>query len=323
MTVMVLGATGFIGPPLVRALLAAGRDVVAVSRRPAPSQAGVASLAMDRSDATAIARAAHRHGVEAVIDLLAMSLPATAPLIDALAGRVGRYVLASSGDVYRQYGALHRLEPAPPGSAPLDEQAPLRTRLYPYRTEPRRSADDPDAWMDGYDKIPIEQAALERVGLNAVVARLPMVYGPGDRQRRFAWAIGPMRAKAAFIAIDRAWGAWRSSYGFVDDVADGLALIATHPKAQGVYNVGAGDAPDHIGWAARFADALDWTGEVRTLDRTEVPEPMRSRLEALDLSRPFVTDPARIRRDLGYRELTAPAEALLRTIRDEAARRTR
>ena len=323
MTVMVLGATGFIGPPLVRALLAAGRDVVAVSRRPAPSQAGVASLAMDRSDATAIARAAHRHGVEAVIDLLAMSLPATAPLIDALAGRVGRYVLASSGDVYRQYGALHRLEPAPPGSAPLDEQAPLRTRLYPYRTEPRRSADDPDAWMDGYDKIPIEQAALERVGLNAVVARLPMVYGPGDRQRRFAWAIGPMRAKAAFIAIDRAWGAWRSSYGFVDDVAGGLALIASHPNAQGVYNVGARDAPDHTGWAARFADALNWTGEVRVLDRVAVPEPTRSRLEALDLSRPFVTDTARICEQLGYREPTSPANALLRTIEDEAGRRTR
>lgn len=316
MKVMVLGATGFIGPPLVRALLAAGREVVAVSRHPPPSQAGVVSLALDRHDPAAIAAAAQSHNVEAVIDLLAMTLTDTAPLIDALAGRVGRYVLASSGDVYRQYGALHRMEPPSPDSARLDENAPLRTRLYPYRTEPRRSADDPAAWMDGYDKIPIERAALERAGLNAVVARLPMVYGPGDRQRRFAWAIGPMRAKAAFIAIDRAWGAWRSGYGFVDDVADGLALTATHPAAQGVYNVGAEDAPDHRGWAARFAGALDWTGEVRTLERGAVPEPTRSRLDALDLSRPFVTDTARIRSHLGYREPTPPAEALARTIED-------
>ena len=66
MTVMVLGATGFIGPPLVRALLAAGREVAAVSRHPAPRQAGVASLALDRRDPAAIAGAAQHHNVEGV-----------------------------------------------------------------------------------------------------------------------------------------------------------------------------------------------------------------------------------------------------------------
>jgi nucleoside-diphosphate-sugar epimerase len=320
MNVMVLGATGFIGPPLVRRLLSQGHAVVAVSRIPGPGEAGATPLALDRSDARAVARAVEAHGTEAVIDLWAMTLAGTAPLLDALAGRVGRYVLASSGDIYRQYGAIQRLEPEPEPRAALAEDAPLRTRLYPYRAEPRRKADDPAAWMDDYDKIPVERAATERAGLPAVIVRLPMIYGPGDRHGRFAWAVGPMRAKAPAIELDRDWAAWRTSYGFVDDVAAGLALAATHPAAGGVYNLGPESAPDHLAWADRFAAALDWLGEVRTVARTAVAEPLRSQLSALDLTLPLATDTSRIRAELGYREVTDPQAALQRTIEDEHRR---
>jgi nucleoside-diphosphate-sugar epimerase len=312
--VMVLGATGFIGPPLVRRLLSRGHAVVAVSRNPDPGEAGATPLALDRSDPAAVARAAEAHRTEAVIDLLAMTLAATAPLLEALAGRVGRYVLASSGDVYRQYGAIHRLEPEPQPSALLAEDAPLRTRLHPYRSEPRRPADDPAAWMDDYDKIPIERAAAGHPGLPAVIVRLPMIYGPGDRYGRFSWAIGPMLAGAPTIEVDREWAAWRSSYGFVDDVAAGLALAATHEAAAGVYNLGPKAAGDHLAWADRFAAALGWAGELRAVARDAVAEPLRARLSALDLTLPLATDTARIRGELGYREVTDPEAALDRTI---------
>jgi nucleoside-diphosphate-sugar epimerase len=251
-----------------------------------------------------------------------MTLAATQPLMDALAGRVGRYVLASSGDVYRQYGAIHRLEPAPEPRPGIDEDAPLRTVAHPYRAQPRRAADDPAAWMDDYDKIPIERAAAERPGLASVIVRLPMVYGPGDRQRRFAWAIRPMLAKAPVLEVDRAWAAWRTTYGYVDDVAAGLALAASHPAASGVYNLGDEDAVDHAAWAGRFAAALRWAGEFRSVARESVAEPRRTQLGGLDLSLPFVTDTGRIRRELGYGEVTAPADALQRTIEHEARHAT-
>ncbi len=320
MKVMVLGATGFIGRPLVRALAAHGHEVLAVSRHPDAAREAVTSVALDRSDPPAIAAAAE--GADAVIDLLAMTLPATRPLIEALARRVGRYVLASSADVYRQYGALHRREACEPSASPLDETAPLRRQPYPYRTTPRRPADTADAWMDDYDKIPIERALLEAPGLSGVVARLPMVYGPGDRQRRFAWAIRPMLAEAPAIEMDARWAAWRTTYGYVDDVAAGLALAATHPAANGVYNLGEIDAPDHARWAGRFGEALGWRGALRLIDRRQVPESTRPLLDALDLDIPLVTDSRRIRAELGYREPTGLAEALNRTIEDEA-RRTR
>jgi len=315
MKVMVLGATGFIGPPLVRALAAQGHQVVAVCRSPSREPG---ALALDRADAQAVAAAAD--GAEAVVDLLAMTLASTQPLIARLAGRVGRYVLASSADVYRQYGALHRREPVDASNVPPDESAPLRRELYPYRTDPRRPAGAPDAWMDDYDKIPIERALGEQLDLRGVVVRLPMVYGPGDRQRRFAWTIRPMLAKAAAIEVDAQWAAWRTSYGYVDDVAAGLALAATHPAANGVYNLGPIEAPDHAQWVDRFAAALDWRGELRRIARDAVPEPTRAALAALDLSVPMVTDSHRIRVDLGYREAAGSAEALDRTIADEARR---
>jgi nucleoside-diphosphate-sugar epimerase len=321
MKVMVLGATGFTGPPLVRWLVGEGHEVVAVSRKPGDAEVGpgVTALALDRGDPGAIARAIESHRVEVVIDLLAMTLAAALPLIEALAGRIGRYVMASSGDVYRQYGALHRLESVDRPSQLLDEGAPVRTRLHPYRTTPPRPADDPQAWMDDYDKIPIERALAGR--LPAVVVRLPMIYGPGDRQRRFAWAIKPMLAKAPAIEVDAQWAAWRTSYGYVDDVAAGLGLAATHPAAVGrTYNVGPLEAEDHAHWARRFAALLGWAGELRPIPREQVAEPARGHLDGLDLAYPLVTNTQRIRAELGYREVADPTDALHRTVEDEASR---
>jgi nucleoside-diphosphate-sugar epimerase len=308
MRVMVLGATGFIGPALMRRIGELGHEPVGVSRR-GPH------LTADRGEPETVARLARDHRIDAVVDLLAMTLEATAPLLDRLDGVVGRYVLASSGDVYRQYGALQRKEPGGEPLASLAENAPLRTTRFPYRAEPPRPADDPQAWMDAYDKIPIEQAAMARPGLSAVVVRLPMVFGPGDRQRRFDWAIASMRAERPSLDLDAAWAGWRASYGYVEDVAHGLALAAVHPAAAGrTYNLGPLDAPDHAAWARRIADALGWRGELRLIPRSAASPGRAAALDALDLAYPMATDTRLIRRDLGYSEVVAAADALRRTI---------
>ena len=44
-----------------------------------------------------------------------------------------RYVVLSSGDVYRNYDGLQRRYDGPPDPTPLSEDAPLREQLYPYR----------------------------------------------------------------------------------------------------------------------------------------------------------------------------------------------
>jgi len=107
----------------------------------------------------------------------------------------------------------------------------------------------------------------------------------------------------------------------VDDVAQGLALAAVHPAAAGrTYNVAPAAASSQATWARRIARRLRWTGEIRAVARDGLDEAGRRALDALDLRYPLVLDSRRIRAELGYAEVTGPAEALRRTIEDELSR---
>lgn len=307
-----IGAAGFIGPHVVAALERRGVEVVAAGR----SGSGPHGEALDRDDPAAVVRLVRARRIEVVIDMLALTTVGTAPLIDALEGRVGRYVLASSADVYRNYEGLHRRAHPEPITTPVDETSALRRSRHPYRRRPRRAKDAPDAWLDDYDKIPIETAARERFGAGATILRLPMIFGPKDRQRRFRWILGPMLAGGARLRVDPAWAGWRTTYGYVDDVGDALATAAIHPEAGGrTFNVGEAEPPDHRAWIQRFAAALGWKGEVE-----ESPAPADSPIAGLDLRYPLILDSHAFRRTLDWREPTPPAQALLRTAEDERAR---
>ncbi len=312
MTVLVLGAAGFIGPHVVAALAAPGHEVIGASR----SGRGPHGVAIDRRDPAAVRSLVRERGVTAVIDLLAYTEADTAPLLGALDGEVGRWVMASSCDVYRNYEGLHRKSAPDPITAPLDEASPLRATRHPYRAEPRRPAGAADAWMDDYDKIPLEAALVARPGLGGVVLRLPMVFGPGDRQRRFRWIVRPMLAGEPRLTADPAWLRWRTTYGYVEDVAQGLATAATHPAAAGrIFNIGRGDVGDHRDWIDRFAAALDWQGQV-----AEARAGPDSPLAALDLSYPLIIDTRAFREACGWREPTDFEDVLLRTADDERRR---
>jgi hypothetical protein len=103
-------------------------------------------------------------GADTVIDLIAYTQADTLPLLDALSGQVARYVMVSSVDVYRNYEGLHRKGRPSPIWDRLTEDAELRASRFPYRLAKPRPASDPQAWMDGYDKIPLEAAARAPVG---------------------------------------------------------------------------------------------------------------------------------------------------------------
>lgn len=314
MKVLVLGGTGFIGRPLTKRL-AAEHEVVVLHRGGRDLPDGVAGVIADRADPSAVRVAIRKTRASIVIDLLAMTQADTLPLFEALAGEIERYVLISSADVYRNYSGLHRKASPDPTPAPLAEDSPLREIPFPYRLAEPRAVGDPLKGPDDYDKIPLEQAIAHQAGFDWTVLRLPMVYGPGDRQRRFAWLIRPMGAKAMRIVAPAAWLDWRSSYGFVEDVAGAIALAATHPAARDrTFNVGPASMASHREWAARFAAALGWTGEIVEGD---TPGPTGAALAALDLRYPLATDTSRIRAELGYEEAVAPGEALRLTIVEE------
>jgi nucleoside-diphosphate-sugar epimerase len=308
MRALILGGGGFIGARVAPALARLGHEGLIATRT-----GGGDRVAVNRNDPQVIAQVMRDNRCDTLIDMIAMEAPSTIALRDALAGSIARYVLISSADVYRNYGGLHRLEACTPILAPMTEDAPRRTRLYPYRTDPPRAPDAADARMDFYDKIPIEDALA---GPGATIVRLPMVYGPGDRNSRFGWITAPMRRGAERIAAPAAWLDWRSTYGHADDIAHAIALCATHPTADGrIYHCGEMPIP-HRAWVTRFAAQTGWTGEIVL----EEDGPFASRLAALNPSFPLALDTSRIRRELGYAEILAPAEALQSVIDADAAR---
>lgn len=71
MKVLLTGATGYLGRPLVRSLLAAGHDVRALSRREQPGQAGVEWVRGDLKTGEGIAESVA--GVEAVVHAATLS----------------------------------------------------------------------------------------------------------------------------------------------------------------------------------------------------------------------------------------------------------
>lgn len=315
MRLMIVGANGFIGRAVARAATARGTEVFAVSRSPPSGRPdGFTHLTGDRRRAARIRELSVDLGLDAIVDVIAMTLVDTLPLLRALEGVDARYVLVSSSDVYRNYGLLHRQERGMPVTTQIAEDGALRKSRYPYRTNPPRASDDPRRWLEDYDKIPIERAVRAQAP-RWTILRLPMVYGPGDAQHRFRWAIEHMATSDLPLVIPRAFAFWVSTYGYVDDVADAIALASMHPSAQNrVYNVGEPDCVHHLDWARRFATALGWAG------RIEIGADANDRLEPLDLSVPLRLSSRRIRDELGYQESVEPEDRLARTVADERIR---
>lgn len=294
--VLIVGGNGFIGPRVAHALGRLGHEALTVARQGGDRVA-------DRNDPGSIARLVRDECCNVLIDLIAYDLTSTKALHDAVTGLIGRYVLVSSADVYRNYGGLHRRESAPPTLELLHEDAPKRASRLPYRQDAPRHLSAPDAWMDTYDKIPIEDVF---VGAGATIVRLPMVFGPGDRHRRFGWITAPMQAGANTIRAPTRWLDWVTTYGHVDDVAHALALSATSPAAAGkTYNCG--EAPvAHAAWIARFAALTSWSGEIVADEES----PLAQAISQMDLSFPLGLCTHRIREDLGFSEQIPPDEAL-------------
>jgi len=159
--VLIVGGTKFIGPHVVRQLVARGADVTVYHR-------GEHEPELPRA-------VCHLHGPAAAIPVLSFPEEASAPApdvvihmiamgerdaraaVETFRGRTHRLVAISSGDVYQAYGRLTGAESGPPAAGLLTENSPLRTAWYPYR----HAARSPDDWVQhDYEKILMERVVL-------------------------------------------------------------------------------------------------------------------------------------------------------------------
>lgn len=305
MRVLVLGGTKFIGPHVVRRLVARGHDVPIFHRGETETDLppSVRHVHGDFSKFADHVEELRALSPEVVLDMVPFR-EEDAQRLKSFKGVARRVVAISSGDVYRAFGRIWRTEQGPPDPIPLKEDSPLREKLS-------------HAGLD-YNKTAVERAIMGDPDLSATILRLPATHGPNDAQHRLFKYLKRMDDERPFILLDEALANWQWSRGYVEDVAHAIALAVTNEQAAGrVYNVADTTAFTEAEWVRQIARVHGWKGEVIALPSKQLPPALRS--DAFDLSQQYVVDTSRIRRELGYAEEVSFDEALRRTIEWERA----
>jgi nucleoside-diphosphate-sugar epimerase len=189
MRVLLIGGNGFIGSPLTKQLLAAGHTVAVFHRGPAPGNDGndVLHISGDRNCLSAYRDKLQEFAPDVIVDLILSSGEQARQLMNAARGITGRVVALSTGDVYRAWGVLHRVETGELEPLPITEDSACRTTRRLYSPETIRAMQSIATWAtEDYDKIAVEEAIMSSLAVPGTVLRLPMVYGPGDLAHRFS-----------------------------------------------------------------------------------------------------------------------------------------
>lgn len=242
MKIVIAGATGAIGRPLVRCLKEAGHAVFGLARSAESarrlSEIGAGALIADATDAAAIRAAIARVRPDAVINELT-SLPAhysasemkaaaerdrkvriegNANLLSVLAeAGVRRYILQSTGFYYA------------PGAGLADESTPFAIEASPAIAAGSRT----------YAEL---EATAQTSGVDCVALRYGFFYGPSTWYHRDG-DVGEQVRKQQVPVIGNGEGVW--SWVHIDDAA--AATVAALECAPGAYNIVDNDPlPQHV-----------------------------------------------------------------------------
>jgi UDP-glucose 4-epimerase len=232
-TVLVTGAAGFIGAPLVRELLRRGEHVVALDNfgvgararleAPPPSD-GLTIVTGDVRDRQAVRSAVSEAAPRAVVHLaarhfipwceahpdetVAVNVEGTRNVLEAAAG-TGRLVFASTGDVYA------------PANLPQRESGPSGPRGV-------------------YGQSKLEGERLVAAHHSACSLRLFNVYGPGETNAHVLPTMFEQLRHGDTLRLGNLHT--RRDYVFLDDVVTVIADLLDRPEAQDELNVGSGEA---------------------------------------------------------------------------------
>ena len=320
MKILVIGGTGFIGSFVVKMLVKQGHQVTVFHRglRETKFPPSLDHILGDRRMLKESAFQIRRASPELVLDMILSNRHRAQMLMEVIKGIAGRVVVASSIDVYRVYGRIRGFEPGPPVPVPIPEEGPVRQKLHPHSPEELKLLQNVMPWVeDDYEKIEVEQVVLGDPDLPGTVLRLPAVYGPGDPLHRLFPDLKRMDDGRSAILVAEGMDRWRWSRGYVENVADAIALAVNNDRAAGkIYNVADPDAMSHIEWLNAIAEAARWTGKIAISPWDQMPEHLRSvPVPCQD----WTVDTSRIRAELGYHEHVPLDIAMTKTVAWERA----
>jgi nucleoside-diphosphate-sugar epimerase len=254
MKVFVAGASGAIGRPLVRQLLAAGHEVTGMTRREERAEeiraAGAAAVVCDAFDAPALEAAVVEAAPEAVVHLLT-ALP---PRLDY---RAKQDPLAATNRV-RSEGTRNLVAAARAAGA---RRLIAESVAFFYAQEGERIKDEtapllnaaPPPFGDAATALAgLERQVLEAEGMDGVVLRYGWLYGPGT----YYAAEGSLTEDAMKRRLPVVGkGAGVFSFVQVEDAASATAA-ALERGAPGVYNVVDDEPAPGRDWTPAFAAAV-------------------------------------------------------------------
>jgi nucleoside-diphosphate-sugar epimerase len=252
MRVFVAGASGAIGTPLVRQLLAAGHEVTGMTRRQERAEeiraAGAAAVVCDVFDAGVLRDAVVAAAPEAVIHALTALPSHYDPKSDYLAptNRIRVEGTRNLVAATRAAGARRLIAESiafayrPQGDWVKDEEAPLFD-------------DAPGNFGATFGAVAeLERQALGAEGIEGVVLRYGWLYGPAtyyDRGGQQAEEV----TKRRLPIVGKGTGTF--SFVHVEDAAS-ATVAALERGSAGIYNV-VDDEPAPLGeWAPVYAEAL-------------------------------------------------------------------
>lgn len=229
MRTLIIGGTRNLGPSIVQALLQDGHDVTVFNRGltadDLPSH--VERLRGDRTIPGALSAALGKRSFDLVVDTTLYSGPEAQDAIAHFAGRVGRYIFLSTGQVYLVRTGVVR---------------PFREEDYPGPVMPRPSEheeSDLRNWLYGIEKRQVEDAmasAWQESGFPFTSLRLPMVNSERDNYDRiYSYFLrledgGPILVPDQSLMLRHVYGA---------DVVQAILRLATGDQGKGIaYNIG-------------------------------------------------------------------------------------
>jgi nucleoside-diphosphate-sugar epimerase len=293
MDVLIIGGTRFVGYQLAWRLLAAGHRVTILNRgtRPDPFGDRVERLVADRST-PGFARALDGRRFDAAVDFAAYTGDDARGVVEVLGnGRVGHYLLVSTGQVYLVRQACPR--PA----REVDYEGPILAR-------PTNPADLAD-WTYGVEKRAAEDVLAEAWATGdfpSTRLRIPMVNGERDHYRRIEGYLWRILDGGPVIVPDGGTDPTRHVYG--GSVVRAIVAMLGKPSTFGrAYNLAQDETPTLAELVTLLAEIL---GAPAKLSPIPVPAIRLVGLDPAAIS-PFsgrwmsFLDPALAREELGFR----------------------
>jgi nucleoside-diphosphate-sugar epimerase len=255
MRVLVAGATGAIGRPLVRKLVEAGHEVVGTTRAQEKGEAiraaGAEPAVVDALDPEALRRAVKEARPEVVVnELTSYQKPLNPRDIEGflrdtnlLRGRVGPIMAEAAAAAGARRLISHSV-------------------CFLYRPEGKGLKREEDPVVQPEDEYAfhlaagplgeLERSTLETPGLEGIVLRYGYFYGPGTHFAGDGTTASQVRRRL-YPVVAKGTGVF--SYIHVDDAAAATAA-AVERGAPGIYNVCDDDPAPMAEWLPAYAEAL-------------------------------------------------------------------